>query len=105
MATTGRPARRSISLELRLARRIRALARSRRSTANGVMVELIEPGLLAREQEKARFFELADRLTRAESEEKQARIKEELARLTFRLTPGGKALQRRGSHQSLTGQR
>lgn len=47
------------------------------------MVELIEAGLAAREQEKARFFELADRLTRAESEEEQARIKEELARLTF----------------------
>lgn len=57
--------------------------RSKKSSENHVLVELIESGLEAREKEKARFFELADRLTRAKDSAEQAQLKEELARLTF----------------------
>jgi hypothetical protein len=48
-----------------------------------VIVDLIESGLNAQEQEKKRFFELADRLTRSANRAEQKRLKEELARMTF----------------------
>jgi hypothetical protein len=78
-----KPIRRSVSLPPRVARRVKALVRSKKSSENHVLVELIESGLDAREKEKARFFELADRLTRAKDSAAQAQLKEELARLTF----------------------
>ena len=37
----------------------------------------------AREQEKKRFLECADRLSRSRDPEEQKRLKEELARITF----------------------
>ena len=37
----------------------------------------------AREQEKKRFFELADRLARSHDPEEQKKLKEDLARITF----------------------
>jgi hypothetical protein len=48
-----------------------------------VIVNLIETGLEAREREKQQFFELAERLARAETTAEQKRLKEELARMTF----------------------
>ena len=78
-----KPIRRSVSLPPRVARRVKALVRSKRASENRVLVELIESGLEAKEKEKARFFELADRLTRAKNSAEQAQLKEELARLTF----------------------
>ena len=66
-----------------LARRVKALAKTRRTSANRVVVDLIEAGLDAQEQEKKRFFDLADRLVNTSDHKEQQRIKEELARLTF----------------------
>ena len=72
-----------MSLPLPVARRIQALAKRQRVSASRVIVELIESGLEAQEQEKKRFFDLADRLTRASDESEQKRLKDELARMTF----------------------
>ena len=83
MPTTERPVRQSVSLPPRVARRVKSLAKSSRTSANRVLVELIESGLEAREQEKRHFFELADRLASTENPEEQSRLKAELARLTF----------------------
>jgi hypothetical protein len=78
-----KPIRRSVSLPPRVARRVKALVRFKKSSENHVLVELIESGLEAKEKERARFFELADQLTRAKDSVEQAQLKEELARLTF----------------------
>jgi hypothetical protein len=59
------------------------LASHQRTSANRVLVELIETGLEAKELEKRRFFELADRLTNATDPEELRRIKDELACITF----------------------
>ncbi len=83
MSTTEKSVRQSVSLPPRVARRVGSLARSRRTSANRVLVSLIESGLEAREREKQRFLELADQLARSGDPAEQARIKEELARLTF----------------------
>jgi hypothetical protein len=83
MSTTERAVRQSVTLPARIARRVRSLAKSSRRSASRVLVDLVEAGLAARESEKRRFLDLADRLARSDDPAEQARIKEELARLTF----------------------
>lgn len=83
MSVSKPSSRQSVSLPPPVARRVQAIAKRQRVSANRVIVELIETGLEAREQEKQRFFELADRLSRASDTGEQERLKEELARLTF----------------------
>ena len=75
--------RQSVTLPSGIARRVQALAKRRRTSANHVIVELIEDGLDAKEREKKEFFELADRLARTDDLKEQGRIKDELARMTF----------------------
>jgi hypothetical protein len=75
--------RQSISLPSGIARRVKTLARRQRTSANRVIVDLIETGLEAREHEKRAFFELAERLARSSDTTEQKRLKEELARMTF----------------------
>ena len=72
-----------MSLAPRLARRVRALAKSRRTSASRVIADLVESGLEAEEQERRRFLGLADRLARSDDPRERERIKEELARMTF----------------------
>ncbi len=83
MAETDKAVRQSVTLPSGVARRVQALAKRQRTSANRVMVELIETGLEAREEEKKRFFELADRLARSSDANEQKRLKGELARLTY----------------------
>ena len=83
MSNVQKPTRQSISLPPRVARRVKSLAKTSRKSANKIIVDLIESGLEAKEQERKRFFELTDRLVRSRDPEEQDRMKEELARLTF----------------------
>ena len=83
MAVVEKPVRQSVSLPPRLARRIKSLAKSNRTSANRILVALIESGLEARERERKHFFETADLLTQTQDPEEQGRLKEELARMTF----------------------
>ena len=48
-----------------------------------MIVDLIETGLDAREDEKRRFFEFADRLARSRDPQERERLKADLARMTF----------------------
>jgi hypothetical protein len=77
------PVRQSISLPSSVARRVRTLAKRERTSANRVIVDLIESGLEAREREKRQFFELADRLAQSSDSSEQKRLKRELARMTY----------------------
>lgn len=83
MATTDKSVRQSVSLPLRVARRVRALAKSRRTSTNRVIVDLVEAGLESKEDEKRKFFELADQLSRSTDPSERKDIKEQLARMTF----------------------
>jgi hypothetical protein len=83
MAIAEKTVRQSVSLPARVARQVKSLAKSNSTSANRVIVDLIESGIEAREQEKNRFFELADRLAHSSDAAEQKRLKAELARLTF----------------------
>jgi hypothetical protein len=75
--------RQSVSLPPGTAQRVRALAKAERTSASRVLVELVETGLRARDEEKSRFVGLVEQLARSRDPAEQKRIKQELARLTF----------------------
>jgi len=83
MADSQRTIRQSVSIPAGVARRVRALAKTRKTSANRVLVDLIEAGLQSRDAEKERFFLLASRLTETSTVGERRRLKEELARMTF----------------------
>lgn len=83
MPEAGRTVRQSVSIPAGIARRVRTLARTRKTSANRVLVDLIEAGLQSKESEKERFFLLVSRLTESSDPAERKRLKEELARMTF----------------------
>ena len=83
MAIADKPVRQSVSLPARLARRVKSLARRSKTSTSRVIADLVETGLEAREQERKRFLELADRLSESSDPHEQQRLKADLARMTF----------------------
>jgi hypothetical protein len=83
MAIAEKSVRQSVTLPARVARRVKSLAKTSNTSANRIIVELIESGIEARQQQRKRFLELADRLARSRDVAEQSRLKEELAVLTF----------------------
>jgi hypothetical protein len=83
MADTNKAVRQSVSLPGRIARRVRALAKKEKASANRVLVDLIEAGLESKEAEKQRFFTLANRLGETTDTQERKRLKRELAHMTF----------------------
>ena len=83
MPIADKSIRQSVSLPARVARRVKSLAQTSNTSANRVIVDLIESGLAAREREKERFLDLADRLAGSRDPQERKRLKKELARMTF----------------------
>jgi hypothetical protein len=83
MADTESSVRQSVSIPARVAKRVRALAKTQKTSANRVLVDLIEAGLESKEAEKKRFFALANQLTETTDPKERQKLKEELARMTF----------------------
>ena len=83
MSITEKAVRQSVSLPSPLAKRVKALAKSRKMSSNRILVELVETGLRSKEEEKRRFFKLADLLSKSTDAEEQQKLKEQLARMTF----------------------
>ncbi len=83
MAETEGSVRQSVSIPTGIAKRVRALAKTRKTSANRVLVDLIEAGLQSKETEKERFFSLVNRLAQSRSSAERKQLKEELARMTF----------------------
>jgi hypothetical protein len=75
--------RQSVSLPSSIARRVRVMAQAKKTSANRVLVELIESGLQSRATERERFLLLANRLTETSDPAEKKKLKEELARMTF----------------------
>jgi hypothetical protein len=83
MATADKPVRQSVSLPSRTARRVRTIARARRTSASRVLVDLIESGLEAKDSEKRHYLALLAQLRTSSDPAEQERLTAELARLTF----------------------
>jgi len=83
MASTDKSVRQSVSLPSRVARRVKALAKTEKTSASRVLVDLIEAGLASKEAERERFFALANRLIESPEPAEREELKKELARMTF----------------------
>jgi len=83
MANTEKAVRQSVSIPARIAKRVKALAKTEKTSASRVLVDLIETGLASKEAEKERFFALTARLAESSDPAEQERLKKELARMTF----------------------
>lgn len=83
MGSTSKSFRQSVTLPKRVANRVKSLAKAQRTSANRVMVDLIESGIEAKELEKQRFLALAGRLTESKVPAEREKLKKELARMTF----------------------
>jgi hypothetical protein len=75
--------RQSVSLPPVVAKRVRAIAKTRKVSANRVLVDLIETGLQAKETERDRFLSLARRFKESDDAEESERLREELAQRIF----------------------
>lgn len=82
MASVESPVRQSVSLPARLAKRVLTIAKTKRTTASRVLVDLIETGLQAKEARQKRFFELADLLAETTDPAERKRLQEDLVRIT-----------------------
>jgi hypothetical protein len=83
MATAEKAVRKSVALPLRTANRVSALAKSEHTSANRVLVDLIEAGLQFKEAEKKHYLDMVEKLSATRDPAARQQLKQELARLTF----------------------
>lgn len=75
--------RRTIVLPEEAAVKVKGIARSTNKSEGRILVELIQSGLTAREEQRRAFAELTDRLAKTPDRREQQRIRQELERIPF----------------------
>lgn len=81
---TRRIIRQSVSLPTKLATQVRSMAKTRKLSANRMLVELIQDGLEAERRRQQEFFELAERFRAETDPEAARRLGDELGRMIFK---------------------
>ena len=75
--------RQSVTLPSGVVKRVRAIAKTRKVSANRVLVDLVETGLQAKDSEREHFLALARRFKESSDPKESDRLREELAHLIF----------------------
>jgi hypothetical protein len=83
MRTGSKTVRQSVSLPSNVAVQVRTLARTRRLSANRMLVELIENGIDAEKRKQQEFFDLAERFRAATDPEEVKRLGDRMGRMVF----------------------
>jgi hypothetical protein len=83
MRTTNKAVRQSVSLPSTVAAQVRTMAKTRRLSANRMLVELIENGIEAERQKQQEFFELAERFRSATDPKEVKRLGDQMGRMVF----------------------
>jgi len=83
MKTGSKPVRQSVSLPSSVAAQVRSLAKTRRLSANRMLVELIENGMEAEKRKQREFFDLAEHFRTATDPEEVKRLGEQMGRMVF----------------------
>jgi hypothetical protein len=83
MRVASKTVRQSITLPAPLAAQVRILAKSRRLSANRMLLELIENGMEAEKRKEREFFILAERFRSATAPEEVKRLGDEMGRMVF----------------------
>jgi hypothetical protein len=66
-----------------MAKRVRALAKSRHTSANRILVDLIETGLKSKEQERQEFLALVERMQTTADPKEREDLRDIVARSIF----------------------
>jgi hypothetical protein len=80
---TERAVRQSVTLPPKLAAQVRSMAKSKKVSANRMLVELIENGIEAEKRKQREFFDLVERFRNEKDPEAAKRLGEELGRMVF----------------------
>jgi hypothetical protein len=83
MRMANKTIRQSVSLPAGVAAQVRSLAKTRRLSANRMLVELIEDGMESQKRKQRQFFDLAERFRGAADPEEAKRLGDELGRMVF----------------------
>jgi hypothetical protein len=83
MRTGNKVVRQSVSLPSNVAAQVRTLAKTRRLSANRMLVELIENGMEAEKRKQQEFFDLAERFRTATDPEEVKRLGDRMGRMVF----------------------
>jgi hypothetical protein len=83
MRTPNKAVRQSVSLPASVAAQVRTMARTRRLSANRMLVELIENGIETEKRRQQEFFALAERFRVATSPDEVKRLGDEMGRMVF----------------------
>jgi hypothetical protein len=83
MEKVNKTIRQSVSLPANVAVQVRNLAKTRRLSANRMLVELIENGIEAEKQKQKEFFDLAERFRAATDPEEVRRLGDRMGRMVF----------------------
>jgi hypothetical protein len=75
--------RQSVTLPANVAAKLRRMAKSRRLSANRLLVELIESGMEAEARKQREFFDLAERFRGATDPEEVKRLGEQMGQMVF----------------------
>jgi hypothetical protein len=81
--TANKIVRQSVSLPSSVATQVRSLAKTRRLSANRMLVELIENGIEAEKRKQREFFNLAERFRTATDSEEIKRLGDQMGRMVF----------------------
>ena len=83
MKASTKAVRQSVTLPAGVAAQVRSLARSRRLSANRMLVELIENGIESEKRRQQAFFQLAERFRNASDPREVKRLGDEIGRMIF----------------------
>ncbi|HEX4808891.1 MAG TPA: hypothetical protein VH325_08175 [Bryobacteraceae bacterium] len=83
MSASKRGVRQSVSLPAKLAAQVRIMAKTRRLSANRMLLELIENGIEAEKRKQQGFFDLAERFRNESDPEVAKRLGDQLGRMIF----------------------
>jgi len=83
MRATNKTVRQSVSLPASVAAQVRRLAKTRRLSANRMLVELIENGMEAEKRKQQEFFDLAERFRSVKDPKEAERLGDQLGRMVF----------------------
>jgi len=83
MKALTKAVRQSITLPGPLAAQVRNMAKTRKLSANRMLLELIEDGIEARKRKEQEFFALAERFRNENDPEEARRLGDQLGRMVF----------------------
>lgn len=81
--TANKVVRQSVSLPSDVAAKVRNMAKTRRLSANRMLLELIENGIEAEKQKQQEFLQLAERFRKATDQQEVKRLGDQMGRMVF----------------------